>query len=226
MSDAPVTLRVDGHNQYKADGLDPSSFPPTPLPLFRSWLQQAIDHPCAEPEAIAFSTATPSGVPSTRFVLLKAIDATGCVIYTNYDSRKGRELAANPVASLATYWREQSRSVRVVGRVERLSPDESQAYFDSRPVGSRIGAWASPQSQAIDDRGVLEKRIAEVEERFGVTKEGGGEGKVPVPPFWGGVRVVPDEVEFWAGQPSRLHDRFIYRKKKGTDEWTVERLAP
>lgn len=219
-----MALQITSHNQYNAKGLDPALFPSTPLPLFRTWLQEAIDHPCNEPEAIAFSTSTTAGIPSTRFVLLKGIDDRGAIIYTNYDSRKGKELAENPVASLATYWREQSRSVRLVGRVERLAKEETQAYFATRPVGSRVGAWASPQSQTISDRSVLEDRVAEVEKRFGVG--GKDEVEIEAPSFWGGIRIVPTEVEFWAGQPSRLHDRFVYRRQGDSEEWKLERLAP
>ena len=241
-SSAPIgrttsKVAITSHNQYEATPLEESSLPPEPLPLFREWLASATEHPVREPEAVAFSTCTPEGVPSTRYVLLKVADERGFVIFTNYESRKGKEIAANPFASLAFYWREQSRSVRIVGRTERVAPEETAEYYNSRPLGSRVGAWASPQSQELrSGRSELDRRVDEVERRFGI-EPGSSERKpgdlaadadvkIDPPPFWGGIRIVPREVEFWAGRPNRLHDRFVYRRDGDEGPWTVNRLAP
>jgi pyridoxamine 5'-phosphate oxidase len=174
------------------------------------------------PETVCLSTAAlPSGRVSARMVYLKELDGRGFVVYSNYGSRKGRDLAANAHASLTFWWKELERQVRVEGVVERLSAAESQVYYDTRARGSRIGAWASPQSQVLAGREELEGRVREVESRFE------GEDKIPVPDFWGGLRIVPLLVEFWQGRESRLHDRFQY-EREGVDqtEWKIERLAP
>jgi len=189
--------------------------------LLIRWYKKLIMAVGAEPmdlNAMVLATADASGRPSARVVLLKGLDARGFIFYTNYDSRKGRELAANPYASLVFYWSEQERQVIVSGTVTKLPKEESEAYFRSRPRGSRIGAWASRQSEPVPDRAALEKAWAEADARFP------GED-VPLPPFWGGYIVSPDRFEFWQGRPSRLHDRFRYTRA-GPNSWKIERLAP
>ncbi|KLT38344.1 pyridoxamine 5'-phosphate oxidase, partial [Cutaneotrichosporon oleaginosum] len=209
---------LTAHNQYNATRLDAAHLPPAPLPLFRLWLHEALrpthGQPAVrEPEAMTLSTCA-NGIPSSRVVLLKEVDE-GFVFFTNYTSRKGRELTGH--AALCFHWREVSRQVRVVGEVQKVSREESEAYFATRPRGSQIGAWASPQSQAVGE-GEMERRVKEVEEKY--------PGEVPCPPHWGGYRVMPIEVEFWAGQPSRLHDRFVFTRPDIKSEWSVKRLAP
>ncbi|KAH8113530.1 pyridoxamine 5'-phosphate oxidase [Phellopilus nigrolimitatus] len=225
--EAPTSdkIRVLSHTQYHAaDQLSPSSVLPSPLDQFRKWFTEAQER-VSEPEAMSVSTATAAGVPSSRFVLLKQVDRTGFVFFTNYSSRKSREIAENPVAALALYWPEMHRQVRVVGRVEKVSTEESEEYFSGRPLGSRVGAWASPQSSVVAE-GEMAKRYKEAEERFEV-KDGKTQSDVPLPEFWGGWRVIPNEVEFWAGKPSRLHDRVRYTRVENADnEWKAERLAP
>jgi pyridoxamine 5'-phosphate oxidase len=175
---------------------------------------------------VCLSTAhLPSGRITSRYVYLKELDTRGFVVYSNWGtSQKAKDVASNPRAALAFWWREQERQVRVEGRVERLSPEESQVYYSTRARGSQIGAWASRQSQAIEGREVLEGWVKETEERFTNTE------KIPVPEFWGGIRVVPDRVEFWQGRESRLHDRFEYVRredaKEGEEEWEIRRLSP
>lgn len=225
---AKMFSAVNSHNQYITDGIDRNDLDGSPIRQFDKWFKEVSTSPAsgdgkppvAEPEAMVLGTTTLGERggpprPSSRVVLLKRVDDHGFVFFSNYESRKGAELAANPWASLTFYWREVHRSVRVLGRAERLTADESKAYFDSRPVGSRIGAWASPQSQVIPDRSALESRVRGVEERFGVPGAAGLDGKweeqpadVPLPDFWGGFRIVPDEIEFWVGRENRLHDRF------------------
>ncbi|KAF9561359.1 pyridoxamine 5'-phosphate oxidase [Agrocybe pediades] len=224
-------LKVLPHNQYATkDHLTPQTAAPQPLDQFRAWFKEAVEgSKVQEPEAMSLSTATPTGIPSARIVLLKQVDARGFVFFTNYTSRKSQEILANPHAALVFYWREVSRSVRVIGRVEKLSREESEEYFQSRPIGSRLGAWASKQSTVIGE-GELEARLKKVQDRFGVPDDK-GEGVVPTPEFWGGWRVIPDEVEFWSGKPSRLHDRVRYLRveQAGTDEhptWKIDRLSP
>ncbi|KAL5501312.1 PDX3 [Sanghuangporus vaninii] len=218
-------IRVLSHRQYDAsDTLTPSAVLPSPLDQFRRWFIETQSH-VREPEIMSVSTATASGIPSSRFVLLKEVDSRGFVFYTNYNSRKSRELEENPHAALALYWPEMHRQVRAVGRVERLTQKESEDYYRTRPLGSRIGAWASPQSSVVEE-GELSKRYNEVKNSFGV-KEGQLEADIPLPDFWGGWRVIPFEVEFWAGKPSRLHDRVRYTRKLDSDvEWRIERIAP
>ncbi|KAF8717470.1 Pyridoxamine 5'-phosphate oxidase, partial [Rhizoctonia solani] len=223
-------LKVTSHAQYKSPSrLSPSSVLPDPIDQFKEWFKAASSpHPdqpqksvVHEPEAMAISTCSAEGVPSTRFVLLKQADPRGFVFYTNYESRKSNELHANPYASIAFYWREVHRQVRIVGKVEKLDARESDEYYSSRPIGSRMGAWASPQSSVVQD-GELDRRLAEVEKRF----QGLDGTEVPRPDFWGGWRVVPHEIEFWQGQPSRLHDRVRYLRKPGEEGWVIERIAP
>ena len=185
-------IRVVSHRQYMAqDQLSPQTVLPNPLDQFRQWFKEAqgLVH---EPEAMSLSTATSSGIPSSRFVLLKQVDKSGFVFFTNYTSRKSRELEGNPYAALALYWAEMHRQIRVVGRVEKVSEEESEEYFKSRPLGSRIGAWASPQSQVVND-GEVSARLKEVEEKFGL-KDGTTDVDIPLPEFWGGWRVIPRHV--------------------------------
>jgi pyridoxamine-phosphate oxidase len=186
---SPDKIMVLAHQQYHtSDNLSPSTVPANPLDLFRHWFTSA-QGTVHEPEAMALSTVSAEGVPSTRIVLLKQVDNRGFVFYTNYNSRKSHEMDANPHASLAFYWREVHRQVRAVGRVEKVSREESEAYFRSRPLGSRIGAWGSNQSAAIAE-GELDQQINQIRERFGI-KEGDVEADIPLPDHWGGWRVIP-----------------------------------
>ncbi|ADV25228.1 pyridoxamine 5'-phosphate oxidase [Cryptococcus gattii Ru294] len=225
---APETVKLITHNQYLTPRLLASELSPNPLLQFNAWFASALQpsqgevaagRKVNEPEAMTLSTATAQGIPSSRIVLLKTVDKTGFVFFTNYTSRKSEELLANPYAALTFYWREVSRQVRVVGKVEKVSREESVEYFNTRPRGSRLGAWASKQSQPVEE-GQLEEWVKSEEERW--------EGKeVECPKFWGGWRVVPFEVEFWSGQPSRLHDRFRYTRPEGSDgEWEIKKLSP
>ncbi|KAF8798801.1 pyridoxamine 5'-phosphate oxidase [Phlegmacium glaucopus] len=223
----PDKLQVLPHHQYvTAEHLTPSTVSPSPLDQFRLWFKQAVEGgKVEEPEAMSLSTATPTGIPSARIVLLKQVDARGFVFFTNYTSRKSQELIVNPHAALVFYWREIHRSVRVTGRVEKLTFKESDEYFQSRPIGSRVGAWASRQSTVIGES-ELDARLKKLQDRFRV-HENQGDGDVPTPDFWGGWRVIPNEVEFWCGKPSRLHDRIRYLRKEDHPEiWTIERLSP
>lgn len=190
---------------------------PDPLDLFGRWFEAAVAAGVALPEAMTLATATAAGRPSARMVLLKGFDAGGFVFYTNYGSRKARELDANPRAALALHWASLERQVRIEGRVERTSDVEAAAYFESRPRDSRISAWASPQSREIDSREDLEELAALRTAEF-------AEKAIPLPPFWGGYRVIPDRFEFWQGRHGRLHDRISYTADDGG--WTRARLAP
>jgi pyridoxamine 5'-phosphate oxidase len=187
-----------------------------PLDQFRAWYEHAVAAGVVEPEAMALATATPAGVPSVRFVLLKGIDERGVEFYTNYESRKGRELAANPWAALAVLWKPLQRQVRLEGAVERLTAEESDAYFATRGRGSQLGAWASEQSTEIPDREWLQARLQDAEARY--------PGEVPRPPYWGGYRLVPRAIEFWEGRPNRLHDRSAWTLGEGG--WRSVRLSP
>ena len=189
-----------------------------PLEQLAHWYEHAVAAGLPEPEAMALATATPDGAPSVRFVLLKGIDARGVEFYTNYESRKGRELAANPRGALAILWKPLQRQVRVEGAVERLSAAESDAYFATRARGSRLGAWASRQSTEIPDREFLEARLAQAD------ADHPGED-VPRPDYWGGYVLRPDAIEFWEGRPNRLHDRELFTRVAGGG-WTSRRLSP
>ncbi|MEN9934183.1 MAG: hypothetical protein RLZZ387_762 [Chloroflexota bacterium] len=208
---------ADLRKEYTLRGLSRADVDPDPLRQFQVWFDQAVAAGLVEPNAMTLASATPAGRPSARVVLLKSFDAAGFVFFTNYESRKGAELLANPWAALAFYWPQLERQVRAEGRVAPVTPEESDAYFASRPLSARVGAWASAQSRAIESRADLEGRVAELEARF-------AGGEVPRPPHWGGFRVVPEVVEFWQGRPSRLHDRICYTW--GDGGWAIERLSP
>ena len=189
-----------------------------PFVELRRWYEEAVETGLLAANAMTLATATPDGTPSARIVLLKAIDDRGLVFYTSYESRKARELAANPRAALVLYWAEHDRQVRVEGRVEKTTRAESEAYFATRPRGSQLGAWASTQSAVLPGREPLEARLAELERTY---PEGAA---VPCPPHWGGYRLLPESLEFWIGRPNRLHDRYLYTRRG--DGWAVSRLSP
>lgn len=191
-----------------------------PLVHARNWLDEAIALDLPEPTAVTLATVGDDGRPSARVVLLKGLDDEGLTVFTNYESRKGREMESHPWAAVVMFWSELERQVRFEGPVERLSAPESDAYFESRPRSSRLGAWASPQSRPLATREVLEARLREVSERFG------DQEPVPRPPHWGGYRLVPDRVELWQGRTSRLHDRFLFTRDAPGEPWTRTRLAP
>ena len=188
-----------------------------PVRQFESWFADAVAAQLPEPNAMTLATATRDGVPSARIVLLKGVDAQGFVFYTDYRSRKGAELTENPLAALVFLWKEIERQVRISGSVSRVTVAESEAYYRSRPLGSRLGAWASHQSAVITSRDELEERLRSVTAQF-------VDGDVPLPPHWGGFRVVPEEIEFWQGRPNRLHDRLRYERTQSG--WTISRLSP
>ena len=207
---------ADLRKSYERAELDESASLDDPLAQFELWLQQAISGELPEPNAMTVATVGADGRPSTRVVLIKGCDARGIVWFTNYQSRKGRELAVHPFAALQFHWVELERVVRIEGRVEQVDAAESDAYFKSRPLDSRIGAWASPQSEVISSRGVLVANAAKFGAKFLLNP--------PRPPHWGGYRLVPERWEFWQGRKSRLHDRLQYRWQEAA--WVRERLAP
>ncbi len=189
-----------------------------PIRQFVAWFADASQSGVAESNAMALATAAIDGRPSVRMVLLRGVDERGFTFFTNYESRKAGDLEANPHAAMVFFWHELERQVRIEGRVERVSVDESDQYFQSRPQGARIGAWASPQSEVVASRSILEERFSELESRY-------ADREIPRPPNWGGYRVVPDSIEFWQGRPNRLHDRLRYTRR-GDQGWLIDRLAP
>lgn len=204
--------------EYTRAGLSEAAVDPDPIRQFGAWFHQALVAELPEPNVMTLATVGADGRPSARIVLLKAFDPAGFTFHTNYESRKGRELAANPYAALVFFWQELERQVRIEGSVERLPDAESDAYFQGRPLGSRLGAWASRQSESIPDRAALERKLDELAREY--------EGRdVPRPPFWGGLRLRAENIEFWQGRPDRLHDRLCYRRVS-PEGWRMERLSP
>lgn len=231
---------ADLRREYTVGGLDRDDLNTDPIPQFQKWFGQAalthsgsrirqigialyklwqalLGRAPADVNAMTLATVSADGVPSSRTVLLKGVDARGFIFFTNYESRKGGELTANPNAALTFFWPELERQVCVAGKASKLSASESEAYFKSRPRGSQLGAWASNQSSVVEDRAALEKHWQEAEARF--PKD------VPMPPYWGGYVLAPDRIEFWQGRPSRLHDRFCYTRQPD-GKWKLERLSP
>lgn len=209
--------------EYERAGLQERDVDPSPIVQLDKWLHEAIaaEHP--EPTAMTLATASPDGEPAARIVLLKGLDESGLVFFSGYESDKGRQLAANPRACACFFWVLLERQARVTGDVTRVSREETEAYFRSRPRESQLGAWASAQSTVIAGRAELEARLAEVRTRFG------DDGEVPCPPHWGGYRLVPDRLELWQGRPSRLHDRLRYTRISQANEephWRIDRLSP
>ncbi len=213
----PPESIADLRREYAHARLDEKDLSHDPIVEFARWFADAQAVRVEEPNAMVLATATSDGAPSARVVLLKGFDERGFVFFTDYRSRKGSELEHNPRAALVLYWSELERQVRITGAVERTSAEDSEAYFRSRPLGSRLGAWVSHQSVVIPSRTVLEQGLGEVERRF-------GDGEVPLPPHWGGFRVKPETIEFWQGRENRLHDRVRYVRE--SVKWRIERLAP
>jgi pyridoxamine 5'-phosphate oxidase len=203
--------------EYANHGLDHGELDADPIAQFRVWFKQACDAGILEPNALVLATVSPEGAPTSRVLLLKAFDQRGFTFFTNFNGRKATDLATNPRASMTFPWIDLERQVHLQGKVERVSEAETLAYFLSRPYGSQLGAWASDQSQPIADRQALERRMQELRDLH-------PEGKVPLPPHWGGLRLIPETVEFWQGRPSRLHDRFLYTRKG--QSWVIQRLQP
>lgn len=203
--------------EYSREELSEEHVDADPFVQFGRWMDEAIAAEVPEPTAMCLSTASKDGRPSSRMVLLKGFDQDGFVFYTNYNSHKGRELAENPHAALTFFWPELERQVRIAGSTSKVSDEESDEYFSSRPYTSRLGAWASDQSEPIESKTVLVTKAAKLAIKYAT-------GGVPRPPHWGGYRVVPDLIEFWQGRPSRLHDRICYEMSEGS--WRIKRLSP
>lgn len=202
---------------YTLNGLDQQDILQSPIKQFKKWFGESLSAQVIEPNAMFLSTISQEGYPQGRIVLLKELDDHGFTFYTNYNSHKGADLSAHPLAALTFWWAELERQVRIVGKVEKVSEAESDAYFSIRPRGSQLGAWVSSQSNVIENREVLTDKLAKFEKQF-------GDQLVPRPPHWGGYRVIPQEIEFWQGRPSRLHDRIRYQYQN--NEWKIERLSP
>ena len=213
-----MTSLAELRKNYSLGSLDVADVDRNPFRQFDAWFAQAVDAKLPEPNTMTLATVDSRGRPSARIVLVKGVDERGFVFFTNYESRKGRELADNPHASLLFYWIELERQVRIEGTVVKASAAESDQYYESRPLGSRIGAWASEQSQAIESRTVLEAREKEISAKYGEHP--------PRPPHWGGYRLIPEAIEFWQGRPSRLHDRLLYTRAVEGGDWQIARLSP
>jgi pyridoxamine 5'-phosphate oxidase len=209
---------ADIRKDYKLKSLSETDIESNPILQFSKWWDEAMKSEIDEVNAFTLATASPEGKPSARIVLLKGFDARGFVFFTNYESNKGILIANNPNASMVFFWKELQRQVRIDGIVEKTSAAESDAYFTTRPAGSRIGAWASPQSKVVNAREELENKFSDYELKF-------SEKNIPRPPFWGGYRIQPQLIEFWQGRQNRLHDRIQYRLQKD-NSWKIERLAP
>ena len=209
----------DLRENYDLAKLERDQLTENPIELFERWFNFALEQKILEPNAMTIATVNAEGKPSARIVLLKGYDENGFVFYTNYESQKGQELSNTPYAALLLNWLELHKQIRIEGTVERLAPELSTKYFQSRPKGSQIGAWASPQSQIIVDRSILENNTRELEEKYKDATH------LPRPPHWGGFIVKPTMIEFWQGRPSRLHDRFRYTKNE-SGNWKIDRLAP
>ena len=212
-----ITL-ADLRKSYTLGSLTETEVDPDPIVQFERWFEHAVKSEVPEPNAMTLATVSADHRPSARIVLIKGVDARGFTFFTNYESRKGHDLAANPHASLLFHWIELERQVRIEGRVEKTTAAESDAYFHSRPLNSRIGAWASEQSQVIESRAVLEAREKAISAQYGEHP--------PRPPHWGGYRLIPDAMEFWQGRPSRLHDRLLYTRAVEGGDWQIARLSP
>lgn len=213
MSISIADLRLN----YSLKQLNESEVNPDPIVQFQTWFAEAVAAELPEPNAMTLATASKTGVPSARIVLLKGLDSRGFVFYTNYESRKGEELLENPQAAIVFLWAVLERQVRIEGRVEKVADAETEAYFHSRPLSSQLGAWSSEQSRVVADRSVLERRFQDFQNQYAAQE-------IPRPPHWGGFRVIPHQIEFWQGRPSRLHDRLRYRLSR--DDWQIDRLAP
>ncbi len=207
----------DIRKSYTVGALNESDVEGDAIEQFKRWLEDALHSGILEPTAMTLATANKEAKPSARMVLLKGVDERGFIFYSNYQSRKAQELLENPFAALTFYWDKLERQVRIEGKVQKVSRQESESYFKSRPHGSQIGAWASEQSNVIADREVVEEKVKELSERF-------VERQVPLPEFWGGYLLVPEVIEFWQGRPSRLHDRLRYTRHG--ENWKLERLSP
>ncbi len=204
--------------EYVTQGLTESDLDPNPLTQFQRWYEEAVAANVIEPNAMTVATATRDGIPSARTILLKGFDERGFIFYTNYESQKGKELDENPNAALVFYWATFERQIRITGVINKILPEESEAYFKSRPMGAQLGAWVSLQSQVIPNREVLEERLTELMNELADTEN------VPMPPYWGGYCLAPNTIEFWQGRINRLHDRFRYTRQE--NEWLIERLSP
>lgn len=211
----------DFRKDYTVSGLTRDNLKSCPMVQFENWFNQALAAKINEPNAMSLATVSKEGKPSIRTVLLKSFDQSGFVFYSNYQSNKAKDIDGNPQVALLFPWVDLERQVRVSGSIKKMSKQDSKSYFQSRPLGSQIGAWSSPQSEVISNRSELEDRLQLAKNKFA------GKNKIPLPDFWGGYRVVPEKIEFWQGRTNRLHDRFLFTKSTSNNSsWKVERLAP